>query len=303
MTKTNKSSSVTMIAVEKINILNPRIRNQKVFFDIATNITKVGLKKPITITPSKSRVDGKEFDLVCGQGRLEAYIGCGQKEIPALIIDATEEQALIMSLVENLARRQHRGVELLQGIEILRKQGYDAEVIASKTGLGFDYVDDILNLMEKGEDRLLAAVEAGHMPISLAVRIAVSPEDEQHALQEAYETKQLRGNKLLLAKRLLDTRKRRGKNMAEQKSHKREKYSERKVSSQAVLKVYKREVDRKKLLARRANRTSNSLLFVKEALRDLLKEESFKNLLISEDLVTFPRPLADLLNDKDALHG
>lgn len=208
--KGTRASEIRMIAIDKINILNPRVRNQKVFLEIATNMTQVGMKRPITVTPSRSKVDGKEFDLICGQGRIEAFTACGQTQIPAIVIDASEEQALIMSLVENLARRQHRATDLLQGIEILQKQGYDAHTIAAKTGLSLDYVNGVLNLMERGEERLLSAVEAGHMPISLAIRVAENPEDEQRALHEAYESKQLRGNRLLLAKRLIDTRKRRG---------------------------------------------------------------------------------------------
>lgn len=39
-----------------------------------------------------------------GQGRLEAYIANNQTEIPAIVIDADEEETLIMSLVENIAR-------------------------------------------------------------------------------------------------------------------------------------------------------------------------------------------------------
>jgi ParB family chromosome partitioning protein len=103
-----RASEIKMIPIEKINILNPRVRNQKVFLEIATNMTQVGMKRPITVTPSRAKVDGKEYDLICGQGRIEAFVACGQTEIPAIVIDASEEQALIMSLVENLARRQHR---------------------------------------------------------------------------------------------------------------------------------------------------------------------------------------------------
>lgn len=301
--KGKRPSKIKMIRVDRVNILNPRVRNQKIFFDIATNITKVGLKRPITVTPTKSKADGKDFDLVCGQGRLEAFMACGQEEIPAIVIDASEEQALIMSLVENLARRQHRATDLLQGIEVLRKQGYDVRTISEKTGLVADYVRGVLNLMDKGEERLLAAVEAGHMPIVLAINIAESPEDEQRALQEAYSSKQLRGNRLLMAKKLLDTRRRRGKGFVEQGPRKKEKGAEKKVSTQAIMKVYKREADRKSLLARRANRTSQSLLFVREALRDLLKEEGFKKLLITENLMTLPKPLADLMAEKERARG
>lgn len=292
-----RTSKIKMIDVNSINILNPRVRNQKIFFDIASNIAKVGLKRPITVTPCKSAAEGKDYDLVCGQGRLEAFIACGQEEIPAIIIDASEEQALIMSLVENLARRQHRATDLLQGVEVLRKQGYDARDIANKTGLVPDYVRGVLNLMEKGEERLLAAVEAGHMPIVLAINIAESPEDEQRALQDAYASKQLRGNKLLMAKKMLDMRRRRGKSFLDSGGPKRDRSNDKKVSAQTIMKVYKRETDRKSLLARRANRTSQSLLFAREALRDLLEEDAFKKLLISENLMTLPKPLADLMTE------
>lgn len=292
-----RASKIKTILIAQINVLNPRIRNQKVFHDIAKNITKVGLKRPITVTPCKSGVEGKTYDLVCGQGRLEAFIACGQKEIPAIIIDASEEQALIMSLVENLARRQHRALDLLRGIEILQKQGYDAPAIAKKTGLSEEYTEGLINLMERGEERLVAAVEAGHMPVALAIRVSESPGDEQHALQEAYETKQLRGNRLLLAKRLLDTRRRRGKAYLDESGRKRDKL-DKGISTQAIMKVYQREVDRKRLLARKANVTSNKLIFITEAMRELLQEESFKNLLRAEGLISLPKPLAGLLEEK-----
>ena len=88
MTRNNKIQS---IKIEDIHILNPRVRNKRVFADIVENITSVGLKRPITVTKSESPVEGKLYDLVCGQGRLEAFIECGYSEIPAIVIDADQE--------------------------------------------------------------------------------------------------------------------------------------------------------------------------------------------------------------------
>ncbi len=42
-------------------------------------------------------------------------------------------------------------------------------MIAAKTGLSYDYISSVLFLLEHGEQRLLAAVEAGNMPITVAV--------------------------------------------------------------------------------------------------------------------------------------
>lgn len=303
MSKGKRSSKIKMIPVEKVNILNPRVRNKKIFAEITDNIAEVGLKRPITVTPCHSKEAGKEYDLVCGQGRLEAFIACGQTQIPAIIIDANQEQALIMSLVENCARRKHSAVDVLQGIGLLRNQGYEVKDIAAKTGLRIDYVTSILTLLDQGEERLLSAVEAGHMPLTVAMKIAETPDEKmQEALQEIYESKQLRGNKLLIAKQLIESRRRRGKALLTGRGGRGGRGGEM-VSAQAVMKIYQQEADRKRLLSKKAAIASDHLLFVLEAMRRLFKEDHFHALLRAESLDTLPKPLSDLMNEKGYGHG
>lgn len=289
-------AKIELIDINRIHVLNPRVRNQKVFQEIAANMVDVGMKRPITVTPSRPGVPGREYDLVCGQGRLEAFKSAGMRQIWAMIIDADEEQALIMSLVENLARRQHRPIDLLQGVEILSRQGYGTASIAKKTGLNPGYVSEILNLMEKGEERLLNAVETGVLPMYLAVRIAESPEEEQKALQEAYESKALRGNRLLAAQKLMERRRRRGKALTGQDRGSRE--GRRQMTGSDVVKAFERETERKKLLIRKANAVGDRLVFITQALRVLLADEHFHNLLRAEGLQTLPKGLAERMNDR-----
>ncbi len=303
MSHGKKESKIKMIPIDRINILNPRVRNKKVFADITDNIAQVGLKRPITVTPNRSG-SGKDYDLVCGQGRLEAFMACGQTQIPAIIIEADEEQALIMSLVENLARRQHTALDLLKGIDLLRGQGYDAKQIAAKTGLSTEYVTSVLKLMEQGEERLLSAVESGQLPITVALIIMDSPGDEQRALQEAYENKELRGNKLIAVRRLIEQRRRQGKLIkgGGRGGHSKNR-KDNQVSARDVMKVYQKEVDRKRLLTRKAENTSSQLLFLTEALRRLFEEEHFTTLLRAEGLDTMPKQLADIMAQKGGSHG
>ena len=144
MSKEHPSSNLQMIPIDKIEVLNPRDRNTRIFDDIVGNIKDIGLKKPITVTPRKD-ADGKEkFLLICGEGRLKAFKSLGETTIPAMVVEVTDEDAFIMSLAENIARRQGRTLELLAGIEQLHDQGYDKKAIAQKTGLGTDYVNGIL---------------------------------------------------------------------------------------------------------------------------------------------------------------
>ena len=291
-----ENTKIQMIKVEDINILNPRIRNKKIFNDISNNILKVGLKRPITVTKSDSNTHDKKYDLVCGQGRLEAFIAADQKEIPAIIRDATEEQALIMSLVENLARKQHNSMYLIKGIEILKNSNYSAKEISEKIGLRLDYIKNIIHLIDNGEERLLPAVESGNLPISVAIRISNTTDDNvQAALQEAYENKQLRGKKLLYAKKLVELRKARGRSLLPNGG----KRSSNKISTKELIAIYQKEVDRKRVISRKAEMVNNRLSFVSGAFRKLFNDEKFVELLFEVNLETMPKQLSELLETKN----
>ncbi len=71
MTTEHKSFAIQMIPVDQITVINPRIRNTKTFRQIVDSISKVGLKKPITV--SQNGNGEATYQLVCGQGRLEAF--------------------------------------------------------------------------------------------------------------------------------------------------------------------------------------------------------------------------------------
>ena len=280
---------VQMIPVTRITVVNPRVRNRKVFREIIANIAQVGLKKPITVTKHSDPDGGFRYDLVCGQGRLEAYKALGQTEIPALVVTAGEEDCAVMSLVENFARRQHRAIDLLHDVEGLKRRGYDEPEIARKTGLTVEYVKAIIRLIENGEHRLLRAVESGHIPVSTAVEIAQAEDAEvQNILQQAYEKKLLRGRKLMIAKRLIEQRRRRGKGFKTGGLAR-----EQPLSSTALVRAYREDVDRKRVLVRKSNATRDRLIFITEAMRKLVAEENFITLLRAEGLDTLPKNLAD----------
>ena len=130
MSKTYPTSNLQIITIDQIEVLNPRDRNARTFDDIVENIKNIGLKKPITVTPRTNTDGSQKFLLICGEGRLKAFKSLGEKTIPAIVVDVSDEDAFIMSLAENIARRQARTMELLAGIEQLRDQGYDKIEIA-----------------------------------------------------------------------------------------------------------------------------------------------------------------------------
>jgi ParB family chromosome partitioning protein len=289
MKKRQAVSKVELVPIDRITVINPRKRNRKVFEGIVRSISQLGLKRPITVI-RKRGADGDAFDLVCGQGRIEAFKVLGQTEIPALVIEATTQEALVMSLVENVARRQHRALDLLQDVEAMKRRGYSIDQIALKTDLSPDYVRGVIKLIENGEHRLLGAVEGGTMPISVAIQIAEAPDEEvQIALHQAYEKGELKGRKIVLARQLIEQRRRRGKGYVAAKG------GRARLSTSTLIRTYQQDVERKRQLVRKAEATRDRLTFAVQALRTLLADDGFASLLRKEALDTLPRNLASRL--------
>lgn len=284
---------VQMIPISAITVENPRERSEKTFRALVESIGKVGLKKPITV----ARVDeaaGASYRLVCGQGRMEAYVALGETHIPAIVVDASEAERLLRSVIENIARRQQRPLELLQDIAVLRDRGYSDHQIADKTGLSLAYVHEIGELIANGEERLLIAVETGQMPLSVALYITRAEEkDVQKALEAAYASGELRGKKLLEARRLVELRHRHGK----QRGGARNKQPRARMTSAALVKAYRAEAERQQDMVRRAQSTRSSLLFLDAAFQSLLKDENFLTLLRAEGLDSVPRMIVDGLQE------
>ena len=81
------NDEVIMIPIAEIHVLNPRHRDQKKFEVIVNSIKTLGLKMPITVSlRAENEPAGLKYDLVCGQGRMEAFIALGHLEIPAIVV-------------------------------------------------------------------------------------------------------------------------------------------------------------------------------------------------------------------------
>ncbi len=284
------SQRVEMISVDQIHVLNPRARNKRQHREIIDNIGQIGLKRPIKVS-SRQSSNGMRYDLICGEGRLEAFRALGASKIPAVVVDAPESDCLVMSLVENIARRQHRPLDLMQEINSLHKRGYSEAEIAEKIGVTPAWVNMIVNLLARGEERLLAAVETGLIPVSFAVDIARADHAEvQEVLMDAYASGMIKGKKLVAVRKLLDRRMKRSKSVRDNGLGR--KNPPRKVTTADLMRIYQREAEKQRLLVKKSDFAQTKLLFVVEALKELLADERFTMLIRAERLDTMPRALA-----------
>lgn len=288
MTET-KHTRVEMIPIDRITILNPRVRNRRKFLEVVESIKTVGLKRPIRVNTMIGPDGQRSYGLACGQGRIEAFRELGRTEIPAIVTEATEEECLVMSLVENCARRQHRSIDLLQDVATLRKRGYNDREIAEKIGTSPEWVNMMAMLIEKGEQRLIEAVDTGMIPISVAIEIAKADDESiQQLLAEAYTEGRITGPRLIKMRRLIEQRTRRGKHMSTTPFGRK---LSRVRTSEAFVRIFQQEADKQRLLVKKAEVTQTRLLFVVEALKNLRTDENFVTLLRAERLDTMPKDL------------
>jgi ParB family chromosome partitioning protein len=303
---TDTPENVTLVPIARIEVLNSRDRNMKVFEEIVESIQLIGLKKPITVAERPGEDGQPKYVLVCGEGRLNAFRILGETHIPALVVDVSDEDAFIMSLAENIARRGYRPLEILADIELLRNRGYSADVIIQKTGLSPKYVRDIVFLLEQGEERLIEGVQRGSIPLTTALEIARASANDLNntnadgegqgegggsnlgdLLQEAYENGQLKGRQIIEAKRLIEKRQQLGPsspNAAQIKPP---------TSSYSLVRTYQKEVERQRKMVLKAEHAHQRLLLVVQGLKKLFADENFVTLLRAEGLDTLPKYLAE----------
>jgi len=87
------NDEVQMIPIERIRILNLRDRDRNTSQVMVESIKIHGLKKPIeVILRGNSQEGGSDYDLVCGQARIEAFTTLGYKKIPAIVVKIEAER-------------------------------------------------------------------------------------------------------------------------------------------------------------------------------------------------------------------
>ena len=209
---------------------------------------------------------------------MEAIAALGGKDVPAIITEAPLKNRYLMSLVENIARKRPPLSDLVREVRRLMR-GYKNGVIAQKLGMSHTYVDGIVHLLRCGEDRLVEQVEAGTVPLSIAIKIATAGTKElQRAMSEAYEKGELRGAKLVTVQRLI----------ARRSIQRRQSGSVERPSTKNLVREYEQHTLKQRAMVHRAAIVRERLALLRAALKRLFAAEEFVRLLRSEGLDTIP---------------
>ncbi len=135
--------------------------------ELAQSIREKGVIQPLLVRPR-----GEAFEIVAGERRWRASQLAGLTELPVIIRDLGDREALEIAIVENLQREDLGPLEEARAYQALLDQGLNQEGVAQAVGKGRSTVSNALRLLTLGEGALRALdggqISAGHARAILA---------------------------------------------------------------------------------------------------------------------------------------
>ena len=152
--------------------------------ELAASITANGVVQPILVRPLASG----RFQLIAGERRWRASQLAGKKTIPAILRQVSDEQALEITIVENLQRADLNPMEQARAFERLSREFHmTQEQIATRTGKDRVSVSNFMRLlsMPEGVQKLVESggLSFGHAKVLLGLKL--NPDFEKTAQRVA----------------------------------------------------------------------------------------------------------------------
>ncbi len=177
------------IAIDQIDANPYQTRgriNEAALEELANSIQASGVVQPVVLRPA---ANGR-FQLVAGERRWLASKRAGRATIPAIVRQISNEQAMEITIIENLQREDLNPVEQARAFERLSREfGMTQEQIAARTGKDRASIANFIRLLKLPELVQSAMEESvlsfGHGKVLLG--LAGFPEHLERAAREVIE--------------------------------------------------------------------------------------------------------------------
>ena len=152
--------NVALISELSRNKYQPRIKfDENKLNDLSYSIKKNGVIQPIAVRKDKFEV-GK-YEIIAGERRWLAAQKAGLHEVPIIILDLDDNEALEVAIVENIQREDLNSVEEAKGYERLKNEfKYDQDKIAEVMSKSRSHVSNTLRLLSLPKD-IITMIENG----------------------------------------------------------------------------------------------------------------------------------------------
>lgn len=161
--------NVRVISIEKIDPNPMQARNELGEIEELTNsIKEKGILEPILVRPNEGR-----YEIIAGERRFVAAKKAGMDIVPCIVMEVSESEAMEISLVENLQRKDLDVFEEADGLKALvDNYGYNHEKISKKIGKARSTITEIINLSKIPNDIRMLCSEYDIKSRSMLIEIA-----------------------------------------------------------------------------------------------------------------------------------
>jgi ParB family transcriptional regulator, chromosome partitioning protein len=173
--------------------LRPNARNPRRVFsnadldDLVASLKERGIIQPIVARPARGT--GEAYEIIAGERRWRAAQRAGLHEVPVVIIEATDAEALQIAIIENVQRADLNPLEEAEGYRSLMEEfGNGQDEIAKTIGKSRSHVANTLRLLKLPES-VKGYIQAGKLSAGHARTLIGQPNAE--ALAEEIVTRGL----------------------------------------------------------------------------------------------------------------
>ncbi len=166
---TNENENTNIIDIKKnialISELNRNKYQPRIKFDedklreLSNSIKKNGVIQPIAVRKDKS--ESGKYEIIAGERRWIAAQKAGLHEVPIVILDLDDSEALEVAIVENIQREDLNAIEEAKGYERLKNEfKYDQDKIAELMSKSRSHISNTLRLLSLPND-IVTMIENG----------------------------------------------------------------------------------------------------------------------------------------------
>jgi len=162
--------------------IRPNARNPRRVFaaaeldELAASLRERGIIQPIVVRSLRGVADG--YEIIAGERRWRAAQRAGLHEVPVVVIEATDAEALQLAIIENVQRADLNPLEEADGYRALMEEFHNSqEEIARIVGKSRSYIANTLRLL-KLPDEVKAHIHSGKLTAGHARMLIGEPNAE-----------------------------------------------------------------------------------------------------------------------------
>ena len=194
-----ESSDENTIQYIDINQIKPNENQPRKSFDpekleeLSHSILEHGVIQPVVLRKPEK---GKGYELVAGERRWRAARMAGLKTVPALVRELTEEQNMLLSIIENMQREDLNSMEEAEAVhQMMKTFRFTQEEVSKSLGKSRPYIANLVRLLKLPEEiqQMLREnqLSQGHARALLALSGKKQVETANKVVREGWSVRQI----------------------------------------------------------------------------------------------------------------